>query len=125
MATISIKERDFPLAKEVAGEVVTTGRAVAALVASGIGTLFLGLMTTGAEASPGLKEFLTWSTPVGPLSGKVGVSVIIWLISWAVMHYLFKDKESNLGRAFTITLVLIAIGVIFTFPPVFEAFTAE
>ena len=125
MATISVKERDFPLAKQLAGEVVTTGRAAAALVASGIGTLFIGLMTTGAEISPALKEFLTWTKPVGPLSGKTGLSVIIWLISWAVMHYLFKDKESNLGRAFTITLILIALGVIFTFPPVFEAFAAE
>jgi hypothetical protein len=125
MATISLKERNMPLTKEVAGAVVTTGQAAAALMASGIGTLFIGLMTTGAEASPALKEFLKWSEPVGPLSGKVGVSLIVWLISWVVMHQLFKDKESNLARAFTITLILIAIGVIFTFPPVFEAFTAE
>jgi hypothetical protein len=125
MATISLKERNMPLTKEVAGEVVTTGRAAAALIASGIGTLFIGLMTTGAEASAGLKEFLTWSKPVGPLSGKVGLSLIVWLISWVVIHQLFKDKESNLAKAFTITLILIALGVVFTFPPIFEAFAAE
>jgi hypothetical protein len=125
MAPISLPKRDMPLTKEVAGEVVTTGRAAAALIASGIGTLFIGLMTTGAEASAGLKEFLAWSKPVGPLSGKVGLSLIVWLISWVVMHQLLKDKESNLARAFTITLILIALGVIFTFPPIFEAFAAE
>jgi hypothetical protein len=125
MATISVNKRDMPLTKEVAGEVVTSGQAVAALISSGIGTLFIGLMTTGAEASAGLKEFLKWSDPVGPLSGKIGVSLIVWLISWIVMHQLFKDKESNLARAFTITLILIALGIVFTFPPVFEAFAAE
>lgn len=99
-----------------------TGPAAAALVASGIGSLFVGLMTTGAELSAGLKTFLTWSAPVGPLSGKVGVAVIVWLISWFVLHSMWKDKEQELGKMFNITLALLALGLLFTFPPVFQAF---
>jgi hypothetical protein len=125
MATIPLKEQVLPLTKEVAGEVVTTGPAAAALIASGIGTLFIGLMTTGAEASVGLKEFLIWSKPVGPLSGKVGLSLIVWLISWVGIHQLFKGKESDLAKAFTVTLILIGLGALLTFPPFFTLFAAE
>lgn len=102
--------------------IVTTGPAAAALVASGIGTLVIGLMTTGAVISEGLNNFLNWWNPAGPLTGKTGVGVIVWLISWIVTHTLWKDRDSDLGRAFTITLILIGLGVLLTFPPVFEAF---
>jgi hypothetical protein len=125
MTTATIKQREVVATEEQAVEVATAGRAAAALVASGVGTLAIGLLTTLAEASAGLKTFLTWSTPVGPLSGKTGLGVIIWLISWGVLNYLWKDKNSDLGRAFTITLILIALGLVLTFPPVFEAFAAE
>jgi hypothetical protein len=125
MTTTTIKQREVVATEEQAVEVAAAGRAAAALVASGVGTLAIGLLTTLAEASAGLKTFLTWSTPVGPLSGKTGLGVIIWLISWGVLNYLWKDKNSDLGRAFTITLILIALGLVLTFPPVFEAFAAE
>jgi hypothetical protein len=101
---------------------VTTGPAAAALISSGIGTLFIGLFTMGAVLSEGLREFLNWWNPAGPLTGKTGLAVILWLASWIVMHTRWKDKESDLGRAFIITLVLIGLGLLFTFPPVFEAF---
>lgn len=101
---------------------VATGAAAAAMIASGMGALVIGLMTTGAEISEGLKTALTWSDPVGPLSGKTGVGIIVWLLSWIAMNTIWKDKEYNLGKAFTITLVLIGLGALFTFPPFFELF---
>lgn len=101
---------------------VATGVAAAAMIACGIGTLVIGLMTTGAEISEGLKNALNWWNPAGPLTGKTGVGIIVWLISWIVMHTIWKDKEYNLGKAFTITLILIGLGVLFTFPPFFELF---
>ena len=50
-------------------------------------------MTVLAEASPAAKTFLTFSVPVGPLSGKTIVGVAIWLISWLVVGLLWKEKE--------------------------------
>jgi uncharacterized membrane protein YkgB len=82
-------------------------------------------MVTGAEMSPGLKTALTWSNPVGPLSGKTGVGVIAWIVSWVILHTLWKDKEMDFGKVFTITLILIALGFLFTFPPFFTLFAAE
>jgi hypothetical protein len=101
---------------------VSTGVAAATFIAGGIGALALGLMTTGAVISEGLSNFLNWWNPAGPLSGKTGISILAWLISWAILNNLWKDKESNLAKAFTVTLILIVLGFILTFPPVFEAF---
>jgi hypothetical protein len=101
---------------------VVTSVVSAAFVSSGIGCLVIGLMTTGAVLSEGLKNTLNWWNPAGPLTGKTGVGVLIWLISWVILHFLWKDKEVDFNKTFIITLVLIGLGFIFTFPPVFEAF---
>ena len=101
---------------------VSTGAAAAAFISGGIGALMLGLMTTGAVISEGLQNFLNWWNPAGPLSGKTGMAILAWLISWFILNNLWQDKDSNLAKAFTTTMVLIALGFILTFPPVFEAF---
>ena len=114
------------VAENVSTKVKTAvGVASAAFISSGIGCLAIGLMVTGAEMSPGLKTALTWSNGVGPLSGKTGVGVIAWLVSWIILHTMWKDKDMNFGKAFTATLILIALGFLLTFPPFFELFTAE
>jgi hypothetical protein len=96
------------------------GAASAAFVASGLGCFFIGLFTTLAEVSPAVKAALLWSVPVGPLSGKVGVSMILWAISWLVLHTMWKDKDSNISRSLTVTLLLFVLGVLLTFPPIFQ-----
>lgn len=101
------------------------GVASAAFVSSGIGCLVIGLMVTGAEMSEGLKNALNWWNPAGPLTGKTGVGVIVWLVSWAVLHSMWKDKDTGFAKAFTITLILIALGFLLTFPPIFTLFAAE
>lgn len=101
---------------------VTTGPAAAAMISGSIGTLVIGLMTTGAEISEGLKTALNWYNPAGPLSGKTLVGVFAWLIAWFLLNQLWKTREYNLRKAFIITLVVIAVGLLFTFPPFFEAF---
>ena len=104
---------------------VETGPASAAIIAGGVGAFVLGLMTTGAEAIPGLREALNLTNPVGPLSGKTVVAVVAWLISWAILHFVWKDRDFNINTAFMIALLLSGLGVLLTFPLVFEAFAAE
>ena len=99
-----------------------TGPIVAAMIACGIGILAMGVFTTLAEASAPIKDFLKWSSGVGPLAGKTGMTVIIWLISWAILHVMYRNRSANVQRAFMITLVLVAIGTLMTFPVFFQAF---
>jgi hypothetical protein len=120
--TASISTQAKVVEKASAKAKVAIGVASAAFVSSGIGCLVIGLLTTGAVISEGLKNSLNWWNPAGPLTGKTGVGVIAWLISWALLHTVWKDKEMDFGKVFIVTLILIGIGFVLTFPPVFEAF---
>lgn len=122
MATQTLTDKPVTRNAEKAEVKVTTAPAAAAMISGGIGTLVIGLLTTGAVISEGLKAALNWWGPSGPLSGKTGVGILAWLVSWFLLNTLWKGKEANLAKAFTVTLILIALGLVLTFPPVFEAF---
>jgi hypothetical protein len=97
----------------------------AAILAGGIGCFALGLLTTLAEASSSIKDWLNWNDDVGPLSGKTAVAVVVWLIAWAVLHVVYRTRTIETRRALTVALVLIALGAVGTFPTFFQAFTSE
>jgi len=103
-------------------ERLPNGPAAAAILSAGVGAAVIGLLTTGAVISAGLSSALNWWSAVGPLSGKTGVGVIAWLVSWIVLHTVWKGKDVAFVRVVAATLVLLALGLILTFPPVFEAF---
>lgn len=102
-----------------------TGAAAAVLLAAGIGSLVLGLLTTLAEVSEGLKETLQLTDPVGPLSGKTTSATVAFFLAWPILHFRMKDRSPRLGAIFGWTTVLVVLGLIMTFPPVFEAFASE
>lgn len=104
---------------------IPTGSAAAAFIAAGLGCMALGVLTTLSEAAPAVKNFLNWWNPGGPLVGKTGLAVILWLLAWAVLHQMWKRKAVKVGWATAVTLVLCALGILGTFPPFFEAFTAH
>ena len=98
------------------------GEAAAAILAAGVGAFAMGLMTTLAEAFEGFRTFLNVYNPVGPLSGKTLGAIVIWLISWAVLYFMWKGKDIPFPRVFTATVILIALGVLGTFPIFFDLF---
>jgi hypothetical protein len=98
------------------------GPSAAALVAAGAGCAAFGLAIVLAEASKALKAALNWYDPVGPLGGKSGVGVIAWLAAWAVLHLLWRDRSVPLRPLLVWTWLLVALGLLGTFPPFFELF---
>ena len=98
------------------------GPIAAAIIAGGIGAAALGLFTTLAEASESIRSWLQWSDAVGPLSGKVLMAVLVWLVAWAVLHLALRNRPYETRRALVISLVLIGLGVLGTFPLFFQAF---
>jgi hypothetical protein len=98
------------------------GPIAAAIIAGGIGAAALGFFPTLAEASEGVKDWLQWSDAVGPLSGKVLMGVLVWLVAWAILHLALRNKPYETRRALVISLVLIGLGVLGTFPLFFQAF---
>ena len=75
------------------------GPIAAAVIAGGVGAAALGVVTTLAEASEGLRNWLQWSDAVGPLSGKVLVAVAVWLVAWAILHLALRRRPYETRRA--------------------------
>jgi fluoride ion exporter CrcB/FEX len=103
------------------GELKPSGPA-AAVLAAGIGTFVLGLFTTLNEASTDINDFLRFSDDVGPLSGKTIIAAAAFFVSWAILGYLWREREIAWRPVLTATVVLLALGFLGTFPTFFEAF---
>lgn len=94
------------------------GPVAAALLAGGIGSAVLGLVTLGVEASSAIKTAMNWYNPVGPLMGKSSLGIIAFFLSWAILNTIWKGKETDFNRIATVAIILVVVGLIFTFPPV-------
>lgn len=101
------------------------GEAMATIVAAGIGVFALGLLVVLVEMFPGFKTFLAFNTGVGPLSGKTIGAVAIWLVSWAVLLVMWKDKTVDFAKTRSVGLGLLAAGILLTFPLIYQMFTAK
>ena len=100
----------------------TNGPAAAAILASGMGCLALGLLTTLAQALAPAKDFLNFYSPTGPMSGKTILATAVWLVAWAMLHFLWRSEQVNFSKIFIVTLFLIALGFLGTFPLFFRSF---
>ncbi len=101
------------------------GPAAAAILGAGIGCFALGLLVVVSEAIPAFKTALNLYGPVGPLSGKTVAQVVIFLVAWAGLAYAWRGRTVAFGRVYAATLILIALGLLGTFPLVYEALTAK
>ncbi len=103
----------------------TNGLAVrdkAAILASGIGCLALGLFTCLARALAPINAALSFYDPTGSLSGETTLAVVSWLAAWAILHRLWTRQQVDFGKVFVATLLLIGLGLLGTFPPFFQLF---
>lgn len=101
------------------------GPGAAAMISAGIGIFVLGLLTTLAVISAGVKSFLlwwAWGQGVGPLAGKTTIAVLVWLVSWFILDRMWRRKDVELKTALYIGFALGILGAIGTFPPFFELF---
>lgn len=96
------------------------GAALAAILAAGIGSFALGVIVLldaiDAIAVPGVYG------PSGGVSGRTTLAVVIWLTAWAVLHMRWRGREMPPGRLYGITMILIALGILGTFPPLWDVF---
>ncbi len=115
------------------------GPIAAGFIAAGVGTLVIGLGVVANEASAAIKDALGFDVTaslrfdtnfglgsgVGPLSGKVTLGVLFFVATWLVLGYLWRGREVPFGRAFGVSLVLVGLGFLLTFPPIFELFASS
>ncbi|HEY6199963.1 MAG TPA: hypothetical protein VI231_15230 [Candidatus Binatia bacterium] len=102
-------------------EALTNGAAAAVILAAGVGSLTLGVVTAVSEVAGSLRPLMAFYRPAGPLSGRTMLAVVVWLASWLVLHILWKNRRMDFSRIFMWTLLFVALGLVGTFPPPFEA----
>jgi hypothetical protein len=103
-------------------ELEPNGGIVAAVLAAGFGCAALGVVTVAAAAFSSFSDFLTLYDPAGPLTGKATLAVLVYLIAWVNLHARLRDRELHLFRAFLLTMALLLIGLLATFPPIYHLF---
>jgi len=101
------------------------GPAAAVMLATGIGALTLGILTTLAEASTGIADFLQFKDRVGPLSGKTIISTAAFFGAWGLLAVLWRRTSPPLRPVLIVAVVLLALGFLGTFPTFFQAFASE
>jgi len=121
---IIVADRDV-FAGDEAAMAKPDGPLAAVLLAAGIGSFALGLITTLAEASSGFRDRLVLNAGVGPLSGKTIWATVIFLVAWAVLAARLRNRDGLLRSATTIFVVLTVLGLLGTFPIFFQAFAPE
>jgi hypothetical protein len=99
-------------------ETAANGAALAAYLGAGIGALALGLLVVLNEAhlfaAPALYP------PAGGVSGRTTFAAAIWLIGWATLHRRWKGRHVNARRVHVLTLILLGLAVVLTFPLVWK-----
>lgn len=114
------------------------GPVAAGFIAAGVGSFVIGLGVVLNEASTAIKEAIGFDfnaffrfdanfglgQGVGPLSGKVTVAVLFFAATWLVLGYLWRGREVPFPRVFWISLALVGLGFLLTFPPFFALFAA-
>jgi hypothetical protein len=115
-----MKTRTNGMAARIEPAGAADGSAVAAFLSGGIGAFAVGLVVILNEAhlfaAPALYG------PAGGVSGRTTLAMIAWLVVWGVLHHRWKGRDIPTHRIYPVTLVLIGLGVLATFPPVWRLF---
>ena len=73
-------------------------------------------------ASTEFADLLNLYAPSGPLTGKVTVASIIYVIVWINLHFRLRDRELSLSKGFLLTMFLLVIGLVGNVSPFYQLF---
>lgn len=99
---------------------LTTGPGAAALLAAGIGSFALAVFDVIAGQNAHTKKMFNWYNPSGPLVGVSTAAILVWLLSWAVLHSAWRGKAVGLRPVGWVAMLLLLVAIVLTFPPIAE-----
>lgn len=99
-------------------EVAPNGAGAAAILAAAIGCLAVSVIAVIADQIPEVARALIFYRPTGPLSGVTTIAICVWLVTWAILHRLWRRRGVNLSRINAIAVVLLVVALLLTFPPI-------
>jgi hypothetical protein len=127
--------KQFPLGLAKGAELppATSGSAFAALISAGIGCWTMMVMHHLAETSPARDRFIwelgkwipgsdtgdkLWGS-IGSYTGKETMLLVSWLVSWIVLHNLFKSQQVKTRTIFLWGFGLFVAATIMCWQPLF------
>ena len=110
--------RTVPMEPRAVREEAANGGGMAAFVGGSIGAFAMGVVVILDEA--GIFAAPTLYGPAGGVSGRTTLATIAWLVGWAVLHHRWKGREIASRRIYPVALILIGLGIVATFPPVWR-----
>jgi hypothetical protein len=122
------RERTVETWTPTAGRLIPSGPAVAAMLSAMLGMLTLAIVNWGTAASD---TFNTWvhgvgklwmpgAPGIGPYSGKETLSLVVWIVAWAILHPALKKHDLSLARWLVVFLIGVGAATTLIWPPVFE-----
>jgi hypothetical protein len=111
-----METRRVPKAPRAERAEAVNGTAVAAFFSAGVGAFAMGFVVILNEA--GILAAPTLYGPAGGLSGRSTLATMAWLVVWATLHRRWKGHEIATHRIYPVTLILIGLGILATFPPI-------
>lgn len=119
-----------PSAESTSSQPIPNGIAIAAYLSAMIGLLGLGIIVFACEASKSLTEdvhalgklWMPGAEGIGPYSGKQTVALVVWLVSWIILHFSLRRKQLSGGIWLTVFLIGIGIATTLVWPPTWHFF---
>jgi hypothetical protein len=99
-----------------------SGPAAAVVLAAGIACFVLGLLSVLVAASDSIADALTLSNRVGEVSGISTMTSATFFVTWGALAVVWRRVDPSLARVAAMSAVLAGLGLLGTFPPVFNAF---
>lgn len=93
------------------------GAGMAAILAAGAGCAVLGVFAFLGDAFQGINQFFNFYNPTGALSGVTDTAIVVWLAAWYILAKRWGHRDVAVGRVSLIAFVLLAVGLVLTFPP--------
>ena len=69
------------------------------------------------KPSESIGKLLNFYNPAGTLSGVTTLAIIIWLVAWYALNRLWRAKTVPMVKVNVAAFVLLAVGLLLTFPP--------
>ncbi len=105
-----------PPVPDTSGE-LPSGPGAAAILGAGAGSFALGVFAFADDAWPRLKPVFSLWRPTGPLSGVTLAATLVWLAVWFGLARRWGRRDVNLAAVNVAAFVLLAGGLLLTFPP--------
>jgi len=100
-----------------------SGSGAAALLAAAAVCFALAVLAILGDKSDSIRSSLIFYEPTGPLSGVTTCAILVWLVTWIVLEWRWREKTIAVGRIVAIAFALLALSLTLTFPPVGDLFS--